>query len=110
MARNVNRLVVFALELLMVGALGRYGFQQGGGIWAKYAYALLCPALVVLPWAYLAAPKAAHRLTLPALAIFRAGCFLTAAYALYQGHQAGPALAMAAVALLTQAASWYWGD
>jgi hypothetical protein len=110
MAKYLNQLIVFILELLMLGILGFYGFQKGSNTLTKYAFAILLPAIVILLWGYFAAPKSAHRLPMPYLAMFRGLCFLLASYALYKSNQPSAALIIAFLSVSTQLTSLYFGD
>jgi Protein of unknown function (DUF2568) len=105
MLKIINQTIVFLLELMMLGSLAYFGFQKGNGHLYKYTLAIVLPILAIILWGYWAAPKSAHRLSMPYLAIFRLALFLLASYLLYRCEQIKFALIFALASTITQVAS-----
>lgn len=107
----LNKGIVFLLEMAMIVSFAYFGFQKGGSIYAKWLLAAALPVIAILLWGYFAAPKSAHRLSMPYLAFFRAAMFLAAACCMYPCNKVSAAISVAAVlAITTQFLSYYYGD
>jgi hypothetical protein len=63
--KSVNLAIRFALELCAIAALAYWGTQTGSGA-ARWLLALVAPALFVLVWGTLLAPRASRRLSMRA--------------------------------------------
>ncbi|MFT4025153.1 MAG: YrdB family protein [Flavihumibacter sp.] len=107
MLKQVNQVIVFFLELLMLYAVGHFGYFRAGGGWPSVLLAVVLLGLVIAAWAYWAAPKSAHRLHSPWQQLLRINLFVLAAYLLYTSGQTTPALVLGAGGLLTQMISLF---
>ena len=107
MLKYVNQPIVFIIELAMLGSFAYFGFQKGNSTLAKYTLAIIIPAIAIVLWSYWAAPKSAHRLVMPYLAIFRLALFLAASYLLYACHQTKLAIILAVLSVVTQVVSYF---
>jgi Protein of unknown function (DUF2568) len=104
--QSANDIVTFLLELLMFVAFGCFGYNVPASIGLRIGLAAGLVTVAVILWAVFAAPKSTKRLRMPALAVFRAAMFLTAAFFVYSlGHQ-NAALVIAAAAVATQVISY----
>lgn len=107
MVKIVIPVVVFLIELVMLGSLAYFGYQKGNGPVVKYVLAIILPVVSIILWGYFAAPKSDHRLAMPYVAMFRLGMFLAASYALYKCGETRIALILALVSTATQLACLY---
>ncbi len=107
MLKIVNQLIVFIIELIMLGSFAYFGFQKGNTSLVKYALAITIPLLVIALWSYWAAPKSTHRLNMPYLALLRLSFFLLASFALYKCDQTKYAIILAVFSTLTQIISLF---
>ena len=105
--KSANGIVVFLLELLMLVAFGCYGYNQLTSIGLRIGLAAGLVIAAIILWAAFAAPKSKERLRLPALALFRAAMFLTAAFFVYHLGHRNWAFGIAVAAITTQVISWF---
>jgi hypothetical protein len=77
-AKTVNDVVLFAVELVAWAAFGVWGWHVGVGPW-RWVLAIVLPLAVIGLWAVVAAPTSAHRLADPALFAFQLGVFVIGA-------------------------------
>ncbi|WP_170231497.1 YrdB family protein [Pseudonocardia kunmingensis] len=78
LAKTVNDVVLFAVELAAWAAFGVWGWHVGVGPW-RWVLAVFLPLAVIGLWAVLAAPTSGNRLTDPGLFAFQLGVFLVGA-------------------------------
>jgi hypothetical protein len=93
-----NGVVAFLVELGLLVAVGYASFQLPGQQWWRTLLAAVIPLLVLLIWAEYAAPKAAHRLKMPWLLLFKAVLFGVGVAALYWAGQPKWAIVFGVVA------------
>ena len=91
----------------MLGSFAYFGIQKGSSTFIKYASAIVIVAVAIFLWSYFAAPRSAHRLRMPYLAIFRLAMFLIASYLLHRCDQTKFAIIMAAFSTATQIVSLF---
>ena len=85
--KQINQVVAFLLELVMLYMLAVGGYQFGKGSW-RYVVAIGLPVLAIGLWGYFSAPRSAHRLTFPYLSVFHLVVFGSTALLWYlTGHQ-----------------------
>ncbi|HEY4288519.1 MAG TPA: YrdB family protein [Puia sp.] len=107
MLKPAVQIVVFLMELLMLIAFGCYGYSIPTDMLLRINLAASFVILAVILWALFAAPNSGRRLPLPALAIFRAGMFLVAAFFIYRLAYKSMALIMGGLAVITQTISCF---
>jgi hypothetical protein len=99
----VNEALAFLLELAAFGAMAWWGFRTGGNVALHLLLGIGTPALAVVLWSLVAAPKARFKVPLPVVLLVKAVVFAGAALCLYGvGHHA-LALVFAVVALVNTA-------
>jgi hypothetical protein len=98
----LNLGVSFLLELIMIGALGYWGFNVDRSMAVKIIAGIGAPTVAILLWALFAAPKSEFRFAESLLTIFIFTMFSLGAFALYKsGHPAAALLFIAVVILNT---------
>jgi len=107
MVKSVNQVLVFILEIIMFIAFGYFGFARQWNLIPKLLLTIFIITTAVALWAVFAAPKSGHRLEMPYLAIFRATMFLLAAFLLFRLDYRNLAIALAALAIVTQIISFF---
>ena len=99
MTRSANLALKFALELLALAALAIWGASLPGAAVAVIV-AIAAPLAMVVVWGAWCAPRASHRLPMPARAAVELGLFALAAIALAAaGHVLWAAVLAAVMAL-----------
>lgn len=73
--KQLNLLLSFLLELVLITLFGYWGYQQGETETTKYIFALVLPAILILIWGLWAAPKSKRRLKNPIRSIFKLSLF-----------------------------------
>ncbi|NBE79704.1 YrdB family protein [Micromonospora rubida] len=95
---QVNDLLAFALELIMLAVLARWGFTRGYGLPTSAALGLGAPLLAAVTWAAFAAPRAWITLPLAGVVSVKALVFAIAVAALASlGHRSWAAVLAAVV-------------
>jgi hypothetical protein len=61
--KPANLALAFLLELCMLAAFGYWGFQTGSGVVMQLLLGLGVPAIAIVIWGILLAPRSARRLT-----------------------------------------------
>ena len=107
MIKLINSVLVFILEMAMLGSFAYFGFQKGSSMFIKYTSAIVLVAGAIFLWSYFAAPRSEHRLRMPYLAIFRLAMFLIASYLLYKCDRTKFAIVMVALSTATQMVSLF---
>ena len=105
--KNLNVGLSFLLELAALGVLGLFGYRLDVPGWGKVLAAMAIPAVVILLWARLAAPRAANRLSGYALLAFKIVVFGAAVLALYALGYRGAAVLLAAFTALNLALEFF---
>jgi len=96
----LNEALAFLLELVAFGVMCWWGFGTGSGLTVHLLLGIGTPALAMVLWGLIAAPRARFKVPLPGVLLLKAAVFGGAALCLYGvGH---PALAVvfAVVALV----------
>ncbi len=70
MLKIVNQILLFIVEMIMLGSFAYFGFQKGQTVLVKYGFGLGILGVVIALWSYWAAPTSGHRLEMPYLVIF----------------------------------------
>ncbi|QIP12444.1 YrdB family protein [Spirosoma aureum] len=87
MLKSVYLALMFVLEIAMLIILGYWGLHNTNNRLAGYALAICLPLLAAVLWGRFAAPRSAHRLTLPYRIVFSLTLFGIAALLLFKtGH------------------------
>lgn len=73
--KQLNLLLSFLLELVLIVLFGYWGYQQGETLITKYIFAFVLPAILILIWGLWAAPKSKRRLKNPIRSIFKLSLF-----------------------------------
>ena len=105
--KQLNSLVTFLLELVMVVSFAYYGYHKEYSKTGQIFLMLLFPLVAIALWAWFAAPRSRHQLSTPLLQLFRAVMFLIAAFFLYQSGCFIVACIVAALAIVTQMISYF---
>ncbi|MHA6759960.1 YrdB family protein [Streptacidiphilus sp. PAMC 29251] len=99
----VNEGLAFLLELAAFAAMAWWGFGTGGNLLLQLLLGLGAPAVAIVLWGLIAAPKARWKVPLPGVLLLKAAVFGGAALCLYAlGHHV-LAVAFALVALANTA-------
>ena len=106
--KALNMALAFALELIMLYAIGLWGYGLADETWARWVLALGLPALVAIIWGLFFAPRATRRLSLVPGTLLSLGLFLISASALYFAGQKTLAAVLAVVALVNRALVFAW--
>lgn len=83
LVKQINLLLSFLLELVLLYLAGYWGFHQEGTPVLQYAFAIFSPAIVIVLWGIWAAPKSKRRLKNPARTVFKLGLFFAGALLAY---------------------------
>ena len=98
--KQINQVVAFLLELVMLYMLAVGGNQFGKGNGWRYVLAVGLPVLAIGLWGYFSAPRSEHRLVFPYLSIFHFVLFGSTALLWYlTGHQRSAVLFLVIVIL-----------
>lgn len=108
--RWANAAVAFLLELALLAALAYWGVTADEDLLVRIALGVGAPALVILVWATLLAPKSRRRLRMPWLLIAKLVLFGLGAYALATTGRVGLAVTLAAVAAVSLVVTAIWGE
>lgn len=106
--KGINLIVMFGLELAMLGSFGFWGYQVDPGGWVGWALAVGLPVAGALVWGRWFAPRSARRLTLVPGVLLSLGLFGLAALALVVAGQPVAGAFMAAVAVINRALALFW--
>jgi hypothetical protein len=97
--KQINQVVAFLLELVMLYMLAVGGYQFGKGSW-RYVLAIGLPVLAIGLWGYWSAPRSDHRLAFPYLSMFHILIFGSTTLLWYlTGHQRSAILFLVLVIL-----------
>lgn len=106
MLKSINQILVFTMELVMLGAFAIYGYNHTTLV-NRYVFSFALVAIAIGLWGVFAAPKSLHRLSLPFLVLFRAAMFLTASFLLFLSGYKTLAVVMGVLSVVTQTYSYF---
>lgn len=106
--KGINLGVAFFLELGVLVALGYWGFTTGQNTLLKIVLGLGAPAVAVVVWAILGAPKSSMHLQGAAYLALQAIFFGAGALALVAAGQRGFGIVFALIAVVNSAAAAIW--
>jgi amino acid transporter len=69
--KQLNLLVSFLLEMILLFIAGYWGFQQGKSGLMSIIFAITIPVAIIVLWGFFAAPKSGARLKNPLRTIFK---------------------------------------
>lgn len=95
---GANLLLRFLLEIAMLVAFGVWGFATGDATWQKLLLGIGAPAIALVAWGALVAPRARRRLRDPSRLVVEVILFGLAGAALWSAGAPGWALALVLVA------------
>jgi hypothetical protein len=107
MIKSINQILVFILEVIILFSYGYFGMTRQWNLTLRVLFTILVVSIVVLLWSIFAAPKSAHRLQMPYLALFRAFIFSFSALLLFQSEHKNFAISIFVLTLLTQMISYF---
>jgi hypothetical protein len=95
----INLTVAFVLELVLLAAIGYWGFHLRAPTAVNWLLGVGAPVLVALIWSLIAAPRASRRLRPKPLVGFKLVVFTLGAVALYASSQHTLAILLEVVVL-----------
>ncbi len=98
--KQLNLLVSFLLELIMLYLYGYWGYNTGEHPVMSYVLAVLLPGIVIILWGVWAAPKSKHRLKNPLRSVVKLSLFLLAAVLGFNAGQPAWSIWFGAITLL----------
>ncbi|GCE16821.1 YrdB family protein [Dictyobacter kobayashii] len=108
--KNMNLALAFFLELGVLAALGYWGFHNGQGVIGKIALGIGAPALAVVVWGILGAPKSQWQLHDPWYLLLQIVFFGSGAVALFVANQRSLGIAFALVFVLNCILARVWAQ
>lgn len=106
--KQVNLLVSFLLELVMLYFYSLWAYKTGESEIVKYILAIVIPAAVVAIWAIWAAPKSKYRLINPYRSILKISLCLLAAFLCYKAGQPIWALWFGGIVFINAGLAFLW--
>ncbi|PUZ23247.1 hypothetical protein DCC81_22905 [Chitinophaga parva] len=106
--KNLNLVLKFAIELVMLGAFAYAGWIIPQQLAWKIIVPLVLLTVVILLWGRVAAPKSPTRLPFAKRVAFGLAMFMLAAVALYVAGQPVLALVYAGIVLLCETGTIVW--
>lgn len=100
---TVNTALRFVLELAGILALAVWGYRTGSGD-LRWALAILAPAVLIVFWALVAAPRATNRLSQPARLVAGSVALLISAVLLFTAGEPVAALILGAAIVINTVA------
>ena len=110
LAMGANLALAFAIELMMLAALGYWAFGAAPGGWLSWLAALAIVAVAIGLWAVWGAPTSATRLKMPLLLLFKIIMFGAGVLALWAAGQSALALWFAALVVLNLVLAGVWAQ
>ena len=110
LAMGANLALAFAIELMMLAALGYWAFGAAPGGWLSWLMAVAIVALAIGLWALWGAPTSATRLQMPWLLVFKIVMFGAGIVALWAAGQYSLALWFAGLVALNLVLAGIWGQ
>ncbi len=98
--KGINQTIAFLLELIMVFAVGYWGYHVGKTTLSKYSLVILLPVIAIVLWGVFAAPRSAHRLEPTARLVFVLVLFGITSFLIHDSGHTKLAIAFAVVAVL----------
>jgi hypothetical protein len=108
--RSLNLAFRFVLEMLALVALFLLGVSISDSLLFQVVLGLGMPAIVIVVWGLLVAPKASRRLPDPARLAVESGVWLVGAIALWLAVGLLVAILFAVAVVLNLALMFYWGQ
>lgn len=108
--KNINLAVIFLLELVVLVALGYWGFHIGSDTLAKIALGIGAPVLAIVAWAVFGAPRSRRHLHDPWYLLLQVIFFGSAAVALYASGLAVLSMVFALIFVIACSLSFAWGQ
>jgi len=108
--RDLNLLLRFVLELLVLLALFLWGVSVTDALPLQVLLGIGAPALAMLVWGVFVSPRASRRLPDPQRLVVEVVIFGAAALALAATGRLLPGLLLAAAAALSLFLMWSWGQ
>jgi len=108
--KAANLALAFAIEIVMLVALGFWALVAAPAGWVGWLAALAVVAVAIALWAIWGAPKSARRLKMPGLLMFKIGMFGAAALALWVAGQPLWAAVFAVAVALNLVLAQAWGQ
>jgi len=108
--KSANLALAFAIEIVMLVALGFWALVAAPGGWVGWLAALAVVAVAIVLWAIWGAPKSTRRLKMPGLRVFKIGMFGAAVVALWAAGQPVWATIFAAAVALNLVLARAWGQ
>jgi hypothetical protein len=99
----VNELLAFLLELVAFGVMCWWGFETGGNLGLHLLLGIGTPAVAIVLWSLIAAPRARFKVPLPGVLLLKAVVFGGAALCLWGVGHPVLGLVFAVVALVNTA-------
>src|SRR3954451_13717807 len=106
--KAINLGLAFVLELVMIAALGYWGFQASDNILIRLLLGIGAPLIAILIWAKYNAPKSATRLQGWRRTVLELAIFAVAAVALVAAGQPGLAVAFMVIVIINQVLMYIW--
>jgi Protein of unknown function (DUF2568) len=106
--KSINAGLAFVLELVMLTAIGYWGFYGGKSSLAKWILGIGLPVLTAVAWAMFLAPRAARRLGNISGNLLSLILFLAAAGALFSTGHTVLAIIFASTAIVNRALILLW--
>lgn len=97
----------FVLELVLLGALGYWGFQSNDGV-LRWLLGIGAPLVAAIAWGVWVAPASSNRLADPLRLVVEIALFGGGVLALWTAHQRGAAIAFGVAILVNLLLLTYW--
>jgi hypothetical protein len=107
-SEHFNVILSFVLELLMLGAVGYWGYSLPLNVYGKWICAILVPALLTVVWGLFFAPRANVRMPTPWLLTCELVLFCGSAIALHTTDKSNLALPLAGLIAINVALTIAW--
>jgi hypothetical protein len=108
--RELNLVFRFVLEIVVLVALGVWGFSASRELLVQLVLALGAPAIAIVVWATFVSPKAPRRLPDPTRLGLEVGVFGTGVLALIAAGHLVPGILLGLAAALSLGLMLYWGQ
>lgn len=106
--KALNLALAFLLELVLLVALGFWGFHLGRSNVVHWLVGLGAPLVLAVVWSQIAAPMAEHRLEPTQLLVFKVVVFTLGTAALYAVGQKRAAVVLEVVSLISLVLAFVW--
>ncbi|MFI6468957.1 YrdB family protein [Streptomyces sp. NPDC050516] len=106
--KPLNLLLIFLLEVAVLGAAGYWGFARDAGWPLRILLGIGAPVVLAVLWALFGAPDAKRKTHGTVRVLFELAWFGSGAAALAVAGRTGAALVFAAVAVVSKALAVIW--